>query len=226
MAWSLGYQDGESLPAEDLFDTCVRILRVIRVPLTVDFERGFASSADAVAGHAQRLIELGAVGINIEDGQEAGALVALDHACERIAAARRAAQRCGVRLFINARTDAYFLAAEPPGGRFETALARARQFIEAGADGIFVPGMDRIEDVGRFARAIDRPFNVYAGYPGVPPVDALATAGVRRVSLGCGPLQSAFGLLGRVADEALHRGRTEAMCAGMMSASQLNKLFA
>lgn len=226
MAWTLGHPDGEALPLADLLDTCTRIARVTRVPLTVDFERGFASSADGVAENVQRLIDVGAVGINLEDGREAGALVSLDVACERIAAARRGAERAGVRLFINARTDTYFLAAEPPGGRFETALQRARRFIDAGADGVFVPGMDRIEDIARFAQALDRPLNVYAGYPGVPDVKALAAAGVRRISVGCGPLQSAYGLLGRMADEGLRQGRFDAMCNGMMSSKELNALFA
>lgn len=226
MAWALGHPDGEALPLADLLDTCGRIARVIRVPMTVDFERGFAASADAVAANVERLIGLGAVGINLEDGREAGALVPLETACERIAAARRAADRSGVRLFINARTDTYFLAAEPPGGRFETALERARRFAEAGADGIFVPGMDRIDEIRRFAAAIERPLNVYAGYPGVPDVPTLAAAGVRRVSVGCGPLQSAYGLLQRMARETLQQGRTAAMCEGMMSSKELNALFA
>src|SRR4029453_17033546 len=95
----------------------------------------------------------------------------------------------------------------------------------AGADGIFVPGMDQLDEVTRFARAVELPLNIYAGYPGVPTIDALAAAGVRRVSLGCGPLQSALGLLGRIAAETFSLGRYDAMVGGMLTASELNRLF-
>ena len=173
------------------------------------------------------LIGHGAVGINIEDGvdRETGLLVSPRDILERIGVLRALATELGVRLFINARTDAYFAPKADPKGRFEEALVRARMFAEAGADGIFVPGMDRLEEITRFAGAISLPFNVYAGYPGVPSVEELARAGVRRVSLGCGPLQSELALLRRIAVEALSRGRTEAMTSDMLRVGEVNALY-
>jgi 2-methylisocitrate lyase-like PEP mutase family enzyme len=228
MAWALGYADGERLPPEELVTAVARIRRVVKAPLTVDLERGYGRSADQVRSLVGQLVDLGVVGLNIEDGVDrpSGRLVPPRELCDRIAALRALAAERKVRLFINARTDAYFAPQPEPRGRFEEALDRARQFAAAGADGIFVPGMVDLEEIGRFARAIDLPFNVYAGYAGVPAVDALAAAGVRRVSLGCGPLQAALGLLRRIAVEALGKGRTDLMTADQASVRELNGLFA
>lgn len=225
MAWSLGYADGERLPAEELLTACARIRRVVRLPLTVDLERGYGRNVEEVVHLVRALIALGVAGINIEDGREDGHLLPPEDLCARIVGIRALAAQSGVRLFVNARSDSYFAAKLDPAVRFEEALQRARRFAEAGADGIFIPGMDRIEDIGRFARAITLPFNVYAGYGGVPTVAALAAAGVRRVSLGCGPLQSALALIRRIAKEALSGGRIDAMTTDMLSNAELNGLF-
>lgn len=226
IAWSLGHADGERLPRAELLAACARIARVVEVPLTVDIERGYGRTTGEVCDLVRGLIGLGAVGINIEDGLGADGMPApAEPVCERIAALRDVALREGVRLFINARTDVYFSAMKDPARRHEEALRRARRCIAAGADGIFAPGLDVLADVARLAQAIDRPLNVYAGYPGVPAVEALAAAGVRRVSLGCGPLQAAYALLRRVAGQALRQGRYEAMTADMASTAELNRLF-
>ena len=227
MAWSLGHADGERVPRDEFVAACARICRVAHVPVTVDIERGFERNADEVCPLVRDLIDLGVVGVNIEDGVSAEnrQLLPPQALCERIAALRTLADRAGVRLFINARTDAYLAPQSNRPDRFETALQRARLYAASGADGIFVPGMDRLDDIGRFAGAIPLPLNVYAGYAGVPDVQALAASGVRRISLGCGPLQSAFGLLGRIAEEAFTLGRYDGMSDRMASAADLNALF-
>lgn len=227
MAWSLGHADGERVPRDEFVAACARICRVAHVPVTVDIERGFERNADEVCALVRDLIGLGVVGVNIEDGVSAEnrQLLPPQALCERIAALRTLADRSGVRLFINARTDVYLAPQSNRADRFETALQRARLYAESGADGIFVPGMDRLDEIGRFAGAIQLPLNVYAGYAGVPDVQALAAAGVRRISLGCGPLQSAFGLLGRIAAEAFTLGSYDEMSDRMAAAADLNALF-
>jgi 2-methylisocitrate lyase-like PEP mutase family enzyme len=230
MAWSLGYADGEQVPRDEFVAACARICRVVgdAVPVSVDIEHGFGHSTDEVCSLVRALVELGVVGINIEDGVEpATRRLRPPHAlCERIAALRALAESMQLRPFINARTDVYFAAVDDPASRHDEALQRARLYAEAGADGIFVPGLDKADEIARFARAIELPLNVYAGYPGVPGVVDLAAAGVRRVSLGCGPLQSALGLLGRIAAETFALGRYDEMTRGMASAGELNRLFA
>jgi len=228
MAWSLGYADGEKLPRNELIAACARICRVVRVPVTVDIERGFGRNTDEVCTLVRALIDLGVVGVNIEDGvaPETRRLLPAQALCEHVGGLRALAAQANVPLFINARTDVYLATHDEPARRFEQAMERARLFASAGADGIFVPGMDQPDEISRFARALEQPLNVYAGYPGVPAIDALAAAGVRRVSLGCGPLQSALGLLGRIAAEVFTLGRYDTMARDMLAASDLNRLFA
>ena len=223
MAWSLGYADGERMPVEELLAACARICRVASVPVSVDIESGFGDSAQAVREVAAELIGMGAAGINIEDGTLPGTreLASPEVLRERIAAIRG----LDARFFINARTDVYFVPWEDPVARFEEALRRAKLYAAAGADGIFVPGMSSPEEIARLSGALELPLNVYAGYAGAPSVDAFARAGARRISLGCGPLQSALGLVNRIAAEAFDQGRFGTMGEGMLSVGELNALF-
>jgi 2-methylisocitrate lyase-like PEP mutase family enzyme len=223
MAWSLGYADGERMPASELLAACARICRVARVPVSVDIESGFGDNTQAVVDLARTLIDMGAAGINIEDGTRPGTreLAPAEVLCERIAAIRK----LDARFFINARTDAYFVPWDDPAARFAEAKRRARLYEAAGANGIFVPGMASLEEIAGLASAVRLPVNVYAGYAGAPSAGELARAGARRISLGCGPLQSALGLVQRIATEAFAHGRFAAMGEGMLSVGELNGLF-
>ncbi|MBB4223137.1 isocitrate lyase/PEP mutase family protein [Variovorax guangxiensis] len=223
MAWSLGYADGERMPVDELLAACARICRVAGVPVSVDIESGFGDSAQAVREVVAELIGMGAAGINIEDGTRPGTreLASPEVLRERIAAIRG----LDARFFINARTDVYFVPWDDPVARFEEALRRAKLYAAAGADGIFVPGMSDPDEIARLAGALALPLNVYAGYAGAPSADAFAKAGARRISLGCGPLQSALGLVNRIAAEAFGQGRFGKMGEGMLSVGELNALF-
>ncbi len=228
MAWSLGHADGEQLSVRELLAATERICRVVSVPVTVDIERGFSRTAADVSTTVRALLDLGVVGINIEDGVDPAtdSLVPPEALGEKIAAIRALAERAGVRLFINARTDTYFVPTRDPVAGFEDTVRRANVFVEAGADGIFTPGLDNIEEIARMARAVSRPLNIYAGYAGLPGIEALRRAGVRRVSLGCGPLQAALALARQIATEAFGEGQYTAMTASMLSARDVNTLFA
>ena len=219
VAWSLGYADGEQLPLHELFAAVARICQAVAVPVSVDIERGFGRTADEVCAVVRRLIELGVVGVNIEDGVADPAEL-----CQRIVALRALGDEMHVRLFINARTDSYLAGTTDRRACYEDAVCRAQRYASAGADGIFVPGMD-LADVAPFARAVRLPLNVYAGGGWAPPAAGLRQAGVRRVSLGCGPLQSGFALLRRVAREAFTAGTWNIMSQDMLGAAELNALF-
>jgi len=227
IAWSLGYSDGEQLDAREFIQACERICRVVTAPVSIDIERGFGRTPTEVCETVRALLELGVVGINIEDGAAPGAkeLVPPGVLAEKISAIRAVAQEVGVRLFINARTDTYFVPADDPVARYDETVRRARIYIEAGADGIFAPGLESLEEMERMARETPRPLNIYAGYAGPPPVAALQRAGVRRVSLGCGPFQAALALARRIATEALNDGTYTAMTTSMLSAGEMNNLF-
>jgi 2-methylisocitrate lyase-like PEP mutase family enzyme len=227
MAWSLGYADGERMGAQDLIAACRRICRVVKTPVSVDIERGFGSTAVEVRALVRSLLEIGVVGINIEDGVTPGTgqLATPDILAERIVALRGLVRESGGALFINARIDTYFAAGIDPASRYEETVRRARIYVQAGADGIFVPGLASLPEISRLARTVARPLNIYAGHDGVPPIPALEQAGVRRVSLGCGPLQAALALTRRIAREAREHGTYAAMTADMIPGDEANGLF-
>lgn len=68
VAWSLGYRDGDKLPLELHLASIASIARVINVPLSVDIEGGYATAEHSLERVVARFIDVGAVGINIQDG--------------------------------------------------------------------------------------------------------------------------------------------------------------
>jgi 2-methylisocitrate lyase-like PEP mutase family enzyme len=227
MAWSLGYPDGQRVPAKAFVDACARVARVTQVPMSVDVERGFGDSVEDACELVRALIGLGVVGINIEDGLQARtlALNAPDDLLRRVEALRTVADRAGVALFINARSDVFLARGIRDEMRCDEAQTRSRLYASAGADGFFVPGLAHLPDIARLGAGCALPLNVYAGGLGIPAVATLAANGVRRVSLGCGPLQAMAALLQGIAHDAFTTGRYDAMVRDQMSGDLLNQLF-
>jgi 2-methylisocitrate lyase-like PEP mutase family enzyme len=199
----------------------------VSVPMSADVVRGFGRTPQEVCATVRALIDVGVVGVNIEDGIVPGTTKLTDASVSsaNISALRSLASETGVRLFINARTDTYFLPDADPIARYDETVRRARLYAEAGADGIFVPGLDDIAEIERMVHDVPRPLNVYAGYEGVAQIPALARAGAKRVSLGCGPFQALLALARRIATEALGDGTYAAMTASMLSNREVNALF-
>ena len=227
VAWSAGYADGERMAFADLLRTVSNICRVVTIPVSVDIERGFGTDLAEVARNAAAVIDAGGIGVNIEDGVDpaTNALWPAHISAQRIAAIRSVANTRGVPLFINARTDVYFLPAPEPQRRFEEAVERLAQYERAGADGAFVPGLTDPGEIARLAARVALPLNVYAGHAGVPPIAQLAAAGARRISVGCGPLQSLLGQAEEMAREILERGVYDRMLRGALDAGSVNGLF-
>jgi 2-methylisocitrate lyase-like PEP mutase family enzyme len=227
MAWALGCPDGEALALDDLLAACRRIIEAVDVPVSIDVERGYGDDAEETGGLVGALIQLGTVGINIEDGKDpaTGQLAHPRILIERIACIRAVAEHRGVPLFINARTDTYLTAGLSGEARFQETLERALAYVEAGANGIFVPGLADVGEIERLAAALPVPLNVYVGYPGAPDVATLHRLGVRRISLGCGTMQAVLAHLARITEEALVRGRFDIMGEHMLSVSEANGLF-
>jgi 2-methylisocitrate lyase-like PEP mutase family enzyme len=227
MAWSLGYPDGEQMPLDELLAACRRIAEAVSVPLSVDIERGYGVDAEDTGGLVGALMQLGVVGINIEDGKDpaTGQLADARQLAQRIACIRAVAEHRGVALFINARTDTYLSRELSGEARFEETLKRALAYVEAGADGIFVPGLADAAEIKRLAGLLPVPLNVYVGYPGAPDAATLQSLGVRRISLGCGTMQAVLAHLARIAQEALVQGRFDTMGDHMLSVGDANGLF-
>jgi 2-methylisocitrate lyase-like PEP mutase family enzyme len=186
IAWSLGRPDGETLSRDEVVDLITRIVAAVDVPVTADIEGGYGHDAAGVAETVARVVEAGAVGVNIEDGTRPPAELRA-----RLTAARATAERAGVPLFLNARTDTYLFGLGDPATRLKDTLERARGYVDAGADGIFVPGVTDPATIAELAAGISVPLNVMAG-PGAPSVAELGALDVARVSLGSGVVQTAY----------------------------------
>ncbi|MER7849372.1 isocitrate lyase/phosphoenolpyruvate mutase family protein [Kitasatospora sp. NPDC096077] len=144
--------------------------------LSVDAESGFSDGPAEVAALAVELAQAGAVGINLEDGRPDGSLTPSDVHAAKVAAVKAAVPE----LFINARTDTYWCGHQDPGA--ETAR-RLAVYQEAGADGVFVPGLTEPAAIGRLVGGLSVPLNIL-WTPTGPGLAELAGLGVARVSLG------------------------------------------
>ncbi len=194
VAVAQGYPDGEHLPWPVVRDLVARIVDAVDVPVSVDIEAGRGAAPDAVAATVADVVEAGAIGINLEDSRpdRPGSLFDVDEQCERLAAARRAADADGVHRFVNARCDVSFGAAIEPGAQLAEGRGRARAYVDAGADGLFLPGLVDVDDLRAMVDAAGVPVNVML-WPGVPPVRELRAAGVRRISQGAASFLLALG---------------------------------
>ena len=164
------------------------------LPVTLDFEGGYAEAPDQVTANVARVIKAGVVGINFEDQVVGtGDLQSPDAQSARIAAVRRAAQAAEVPLFINARTDLFLKEHDRAkhAGLVQQAIERAAAYAQAGASGFFVPGLVDADLIGTICQATPLPVNamMMAGAPS--PAD-LAAAGVARISFGPGPYVAAM----------------------------------
>lgn len=220
VAWAHGYPDGDALPFDLLVATTAEITRIVKIPLTVDSEGGYSDDPAAVGESIARLIGAGAAGINLEDGAGSPDLL-----CAKIAAIKRAAARSGQDVFINARTDVYLRGLAPEGGKVAEVLARAGRYRDAGADGIFVPGATRPEEIRAIAADAPLPLNVMAR-PGLPGATELAGLGVRRLSAGSGISQTAYARTAELARSFLQDGVSDPLVSGAMAYPEINALMA
>lgn len=197
-SWSVaaaqGYGDGERIPLDLLLTIVARIVASTSLPVSVDFEGGYAAEPGPLGENIARLIGTGAVGLNFEDQIVGGdGLYPIEVQAKRIAAVRAAAEAAGVPLFINARTD-LFLKAGPEGDHgawMDEAQARGAAYAEAGADGFFVPLLTDPALIERICDASALPVNVMMR----PPLTSVAQAaklGAARASFGPAPYFTAL----------------------------------
>jgi 2-methylisocitrate lyase-like PEP mutase family enzyme len=187
-SWSVaeaqGYRDGEAIPIELAERIIERIAATIEAPVTVDFEGGYSEDDGELADNISRLVDTGVVGINFEDRVVNGSgLYSVDRQSRRIAAIRKAAEKKGVDLFINARTDLFFEHGEDAAQAVGEALDRAKAYEAVGASGFFVPGLVDNALIGRICGGVSLPLNIMV-MEGVPSNARLAARGVARISYG------------------------------------------
>jgi 2-methylisocitrate lyase-like PEP mutase family enzyme len=187
VAATLGYEDHEGAPGDEMLAAAARIARGVEVPVTVDAEAGYGMApAELVAA----LQSAGAAGCNLEDTDHADeSLRDPDRHAEWLGAVRQAASADGYALVINARVDVFlgpFLAGAGPGTQEELvpdAVQRARAYLEAGVDCVYPIALWEADALRSFMSEVGGPVNVVR-LPQAPSLAELAALGVARVSWG------------------------------------------
>lgn len=189
-SWSVananGFADGERLPLALAIDNLRRIVGATELPVTIDLESGYGDPPEVVGETIGQAIDAGAVGCNLEDSFPAnGKLRETVDQAKRIRHARRRADATKIRFFINARTDVFFQrqSEDHDGEMVVQAIERAHAYADAGANGLFAPGLEDISLIARLAEASPLPLNVMAANA-TPPIRVWAERGVARISYG------------------------------------------
>lgn len=166
----LGYDDGQLTPPAEMFEAVARIVRAVDVPVTADMEAGYGLDPKEFA---ERLLETGAVGCNLEDSL-LDVLVDVQQQADYLGAVRATA---GADLVINARVDNFIA-----GGTVEDAIARGRAYRRAGADCVY-PILAPLDVLKRLVDDIGGPINAHAKPNGPTPAE-LTALGATRISYG------------------------------------------
>ncbi|MGK6316164.1 isocitrate lyase/PEP mutase family protein [Neorhizobium sp. DT-125] len=204
-SWSVaaaqGYADGENLPLEALLATVRSITAAVDLPLSVDFEGGYAEDPVELAKNVGRVIDAGAIGINFEDQVVQGeGIYPASRQAGRIRAVRGMADERGLPFFINARTDLFLQEADRTrhAALLDEAIERAAAYADAGGSGFFAPGLADDDLIARLCEASPLPVNIMM-FSGVSAPKRLAELGVGRVSYGPGPYRA---MMARLKEEA------------------------
>ena len=207
-SWSVananGFADGEHIPLALAADNLRRIVGATDLPVTVDLESGYGADLESLQETIELAIGAGAVGCNLEDSLPSnGKLRAASDQADRLRRARQVADASNIRFFLNARTDVFFQrpSAQHDDAMLAEAIERANAYAEAGADGLFAPGLSNLTLIARLAEASPLPLNIMVE-DATPSVRALAEHGVARVSHGPRPYLEAMKALEQAARTA------------------------
>jgi 2-methylisocitrate lyase-like PEP mutase family enzyme len=192
-SWSVaaaqGFDDGETIPLALVLANIKRIADSVAIPVTLDFETGYATDLAGLKDNIRNVIAAGAIGINLEDRIiGADKLQTIEDQSARIRAIRDAADETGIPLYINARTDVFLKTypAKHDERELEEALQRAAAYAESGASGFFAPGLRDPELIEKLCARTQLPVNILA-LADTPPTKTMAQLGVARISYGAAP---------------------------------------
>jgi 2-methylisocitrate lyase-like PEP mutase family enzyme len=211
-AWSLGRPDNR-VTLEDALAHLRALVREVDVPVSADFEGGFAAEPAAVAENVAAASATGIAGLSIEDstGDPARPLFDVRLAVERIRAARQALDEAGTGMLLTGRSEG-FLVGQPD---LAATIRRLTAYAEAGADCLYAPGLRDTADISAVVRAVaPKPVNVLVG-SGFTTVAALAELGVRRISVGGALARAAWAGFLDAAKEIAERGTFTALGRGV-----------
>jgi 2-methylisocitrate lyase-like PEP mutase family enzyme len=182
-----GLLDGVGAGRARVLDLAEALVARLTVPVTVDLEGGYSEDPAEVARLAKRLSDIGVAGVNLEDGRSDGRLRPTGEHAAVIAAVAAAAPD----LFINARTDTYWLNVGETAERPQQTVQRLTAYRDAGADGVFVPGLTDPGATRHLADEVALPLNVL--WKAGTSLADLRAAGVSRISTGSALYRHALG---------------------------------
>lgn len=226
-AFERALPDAQWAVSRDLMLQHIRaMVQATSLPVSADFESGYAIDPEGVAANVALCVETGVAGLSIEDASDdrARPLFEATLAKERIRAARQAIDESGSAVLLTGRCEAFLKGVAQP---FETALARLQAYAEAGADCLFAPGVRDPEQIRLLVQAVaPKPLNVIV--TGAQPdltVARLAELGVRRISQGSALARIAWAAFADAAREMREQGTFSAL-SGALPYGELNGLFA
>lgn len=197
VAKSHGFADGEKLPLELALQNLSRIVNAVDLPVSLDLESGYGEEPEKVAKTFWLAIEAGAIGCNFEDNvPRTQEIRKTETQVARIRAARKAADASGIPFFLNARCDLFFGTGDSvphDEDLLSKVIDRANAYAEAGANGLFVPGLTTISLISRLTKKAPVPVNILIDSTAT--IQILADNGVSRLSYGATPYVQMFGAL-------------------------------
>ena len=208
VAWSEGLRPSERVGLDALVTLAQKIARNSPVPVTADLEGIVDRSVEELGRAVESVVSAGCIGVVIGDGGRGGAhgIAPLQNMASAIRTAKATALELKIPAVIMARTEAFLL--EPPQqSPFEMAVERAEAYFAAGADCIFVPGVQHIQIIERLSGQIDGPLCITIGLTPAPDIKALSAAGASCVALGSALFRSLLGMLRYKSEELLAFGQ-------------------
>lgn len=183
IAHSLGYEDGEQISFDEYFYIIERIVKSVNIPVSVDLESGYGKTISEIVNHIEKLINIGVVGINLEDSfMENGERIILNKTdfYEKIKAITEELQSKNLDVFLNLRSDTFLLGL--PNALEET-IERIKLLETLKIDGIFLPCITNEREIKVITEQTNLPINVMC-MPDLPDFETLKKLGVKRVSSG------------------------------------------
>lgn len=207
-SWALssinGVKDGENIDFNNVISHVKTILKTIKIPLSVDIEKGYSKSKETIVNNVLKLAHLGCAGINIEDSTHTGELLPPEKFSDIIDKIRSALIADGFPEFvITARTDVYLV--RQITDKIKHTLLRESIYKDSGADCLFVPGLANVDEISTISKETTLPLNVL-NLPGIGNVSVLQKAGVNRFSLGNSVFDDTLAYLERTIEQSTSSG--------------------
>lgn len=200
----LGYNDGEELSFYELEYIVKRIIENTNLPVSVDLESGYSRNPKEIVSHIKRLTDLGVVGINIEDSiveDTKRLLLDANKFSNTLLEINQLLQKENISIFINVRTDTFLLDIENP---IKEAKNRIKLYEKSGANGIFVPCIEKESDIKEIVNCTKLPINVMC-MPNLPNFNTLNSLGIRRISMGNFIFDKMYQQFEKTTEEIVHQ---------------------